>query len=145
MFFQSWSCLLHNSNTVPATNVDIVQIKTRSLDFLHRYSSSLVYREVACDNQPTFKLLCLLGTTVIQMSLSLIKGASVIILDKQGYINKIEAIFQDITKFCMISPVEYHNLTDKSDSRIQQHLLDLVKGIGCLNLYMKGLALWVHG
>ena len=55
------------------------------------------------------------------------KGASVVILNKNDYNDKMKTILNDATKFLVLKPVTNKNNTAKIESRIQRRLLQLRK------------------
>ena len=55
------------------------------------------------------------------------KGPGVVILNKSDYVNKMECIFLDISKFKLLGPVSEFHKTEKNETKLQRHLLKFVK------------------
>ena len=55
------------------------------------------------------------------------KGKGVVILNKADYINKMNALLSDTSKFEMLGPVSTHDKTSKNEQTLQKYLLKLVK------------------
>lgn len=111
-----------------------MQIKARLLDFSHIRASSPVNEEVCIWRSTHFQDY----KSIRKNSDTYVSKPGVVLIGKHDCTYKIKAILQDNTKFHKIDSVESHDLTDKTESRIQQGLWDLVernrlskmKGIG---------------
>ena len=55
------------------------------------------------------------------------KGSGVVLLNKSGYVNKMNEILDDQSKFKRLGPVSSNDNTTSIESRLQKRLLDLVK------------------
>ena len=55
------------------------------------------------------------------------KGSGVVILNKSDYVNKMECILSDISKFKFLGPVSKFDKNGKNEAKLQRHLLKLVK------------------
>lgn len=56
------------------------------------------------------------------------KRAGVVILNRVDYVNKMNIILGDISKFPLIGPSSTHHLTDKLELKFQKRLLEVYKG-----------------
>ena len=55
------------------------------------------------------------------------KGSGVVIFNKSDYVNKMECILSDTSKFKLLGPVSEFDKTEKNEAKLQRHLLKLVK------------------
>lgn len=55
------------------------------------------------------------------------KGAGVAILDKHDFVNKMNIILEDTSKFQLIDPSSTHDRNDKLEVKLQKWLLDVYK------------------
>ena len=119
-----WAQLLHhNASSVEQRTA----LKARLPDFAHLYYDSTIDSCNFTMHKKCFRAINKLRKNDDITITKLDKGSGVVLLNKSNYVDKINEILVDQSKFKRLSHVSSNENTASIESRLQKRLLDLVK------------------
>ena len=118
------SQLLHHK---PKTSDELILLKAKLNEVAHSFCGLPIdTSKFSMDNS------CLQAIKSLRSNKAILitkpdKGYGVVILNKSDYVNKMECILSDTSKFKFLGPVSEFDKTEKNEAKLQRHLLKLVK------------------
>ena len=123
-FESLWAQLLHHS----ASSVEQrTALKARLADLAHLYSDSTIDSRDFTMHKECFRAINRLRKNDDIIVTKPDKGSGVVLLNKSDYVDKMNKILDDQSKFRRLGPVSSNDNTAIIESRLQKRLLDLVK------------------
>ena len=123
-FESLWAQLLHHS----ASSVEQrTALKARLADLAHLYSDSTIDSRDFTMHKECFRAINRLRKNDDIIVTKPYKGSGVVLLNKSDYVDKMNKILDDQSKFRRLGPVSSNDNTAIIESRLQKRLLDLVK------------------
>ena len=102
-------------------------LKARLTDLVHLYCDSTINSRDFTMHKECFRAINRLRKNDDIIITKLDKGSGVVLLNKSDYIDKINEILDDQSKFKRLGPVSSNDNTASIESRLQKRLLDLVQ------------------
>ena len=119
-----WAQLLHHS----AGSVEQrTALKAQFADFAHLYCDSTIDSRDFTMHKECFRAINSLRKNDDIIITEPDKGSGVVLLKKSDYVDKINKILDDQSKFKRLGPVSRNDNTASIESRLQKRLLDVVK------------------
>ena len=116
--------MLHHK---PKTNDELILLKAKLNEVAHSFCGSPIdTSKFSVDNIRLHAIKSLRSNKAILITKP-DKGSGVVILNKSDYMNKIECILSDISKFKLLGPVSEFDKTGKNQAKLQRNFLKLVK------------------
>ena len=128
LWVQSWSQLWVATQVfVQRRNAQRSALKARLTDLVHLYCDSTINSRDFTMHKEYFRAINKLRKNDDIIITKLDKGSGVVLLNKSDYIDKINEILDDQSKFKRLGPVSSNDNTASIESRLQKQLLDSVK------------------
>ena len=123
-FESLWAQLLHHSASFVEQRT---ALKARLADLSHLYCDSTIDSRDFIMHKECFRAINRLRKNDNIIITKPDKGFGVVLLNKSDYIDKMNKILDDQSKFRRLGPVSSNDNTASIESRLQKRLLDLVK------------------
>ena len=122
-FESLWAQLLHHSASFVEQRT---ALKARLADLAHLYCDSTIDSRVFTMHKACFRAINSLRKNDDIIVTKPDKGSDVVLLNKSNYVDKMNKILDDQSKFKRFVPVSSNDNTAGFESRLQKRLLDLV-------------------